>query len=111
MTAQRSDGWDRALPRRRLAQSPLVAVKDDAGRSGWRRKLLREGIGGPVAIGLCAGKRDEAFAAWHAKNREVATFPNTYVKLGGLGMEMIGFDFFEKSEPLSSQDLEKTSRP
>jgi predicted TIM-barrel fold metal-dependent hydrolase len=58
-----------------------------------------------------AGKRDEAFAAWRAKIREVASFPNTYVKLGGLGMKMVGFDFFEKSEPPSSQDLEKAWRP
>jgi hypothetical protein len=63
-------------------------------------------VGGPVAIGPYAGKRDEAFAAWRAKIQEVASFPNTYVKLGGLGMKMIGFDFFEKPEPPSSQDLE-----
>jgi predicted TIM-barrel fold metal-dependent hydrolase len=68
-------------------------------------------VGGPIAIGPYAGKRDEAFAAWRAGIQQVAGFPNTYVKLGGLGMKMIGFDFFEKPEPPSSEDLEKAWRP
>jgi L-fuconolactonase len=68
-------------------------------------------VGGPIAIGPYAGKRDQAFAAWRAEIQQVASFPNTYVKLGGLGMKMIGFDFFEKPEPPSSQDLEKAWRP
>ena len=68
-------------------------------------------VGGPVAIGPYAGKREEAFDAWRAQIQKLASYPNTYVKLGGLGMKMIGFDFFEKPEPPSSQDLEKAWRP
>jgi predicted TIM-barrel fold metal-dependent hydrolase len=83
----------------------------DLARSFPQARIVLNHVGGPVAIGPYAGKRDEAFAAWHAKIREVASFPNTYVKLGGLGMKMIGFDFFEKPEPPSSQDLEKAWRP
>jgi predicted TIM-barrel fold metal-dependent hydrolase len=83
----------------------------DLARSFPQARIVLNHVGGPVAIGPYAGKRDEAFAAWYAKIREVASFPNTYVKLGGLGMKMIGFDFFEKSEPPSSQDLESAWRP
>ena len=43
--------------------------------------------------------------------REVASFPNTYVKLGGLGMKLTGFTFFENDMPPSSEDLEKAWRP
>jgi predicted TIM-barrel fold metal-dependent hydrolase len=74
-------------------------------------RIVLNHVGGPIAIGPYAGKRDEAFAAWRARIREVASYPNTYVKLGGLGMKMIGFDFFERPEPPSSQDLEKAWRP
>jgi predicted TIM-barrel fold metal-dependent hydrolase len=91
-------------------QTQLVDVVDLAHAFPQARIVLNH-VGGPVAIGPDAGKRDEAFAAWHAKIQEVASFPNTYVKLGGLGMKMIGFDFFEKAEPPSSQDLEKAWRP
>ena len=91
-------------------QTQLVDVVDLAHAFPQARIVLNH-VGGPVAIGPYAGKRDEAFAAWHAKIQEVASLPNTYVKLGGLGMKMIGFDFFEKPEPPSSQDLEKAWRP
>ena len=91
-------------------QTQLVDVVDLAHAFPQARIVLNH-VGGPVAIGPYAGKRDEAFAAWRAKIQEIAGFPNTYVKLGGLGMKMIGFDFFEKPEPPSSQDLEKAWGP
>jgi predicted TIM-barrel fold metal-dependent hydrolase len=83
----------------------------DLARAFPQARIVLNHVGGPVAIGPYAGKRDEAFAAWRTKIQEVATLPNTYVKLGGLGMKMIGFDFFEKPEPPSSRDLEKAWRP
>jgi predicted TIM-barrel fold metal-dependent hydrolase len=91
-------------------QTQLADVVDLAHAFPQARIVLNH-VGGPIAIGPYVGKRDEAFAAWHAKIQDVASFPNTYVKLGGLGMKMIGFDFFEKPEPPSSQDLERAWRP
>jgi L-fuconolactonase len=93
-----------------LFQTQLTDVIDLAHAFPQARIVLNH-VGGPVAIGPYASKRDEAFAAWRDKIKEIAGFPNTYVKLGGLGMKMIGFDFFEKPEPPSSQDLEKAWRP
>ena len=93
-----------------LFQTQLGDVIDLA-RAFPQARIVLNHVGGPIAIGPYAGKRDEAFVAWRASIREVASFPNTYVKLGGLGMKMIGFDFFEKPEPPSSQDLEKAWRP
>jgi predicted TIM-barrel fold metal-dependent hydrolase len=83
----------------------------DLARAFPQTRIVLNHVGGPVAIGPYAGKRDEAFQAWRARIKDFASFPNTYVKLGGLGMKMIGFDFFEKPEPPSSQDLEKAWRP
>jgi len=67
--------------------------------------------GGPLAIGPYAGKREESFTEWRDRIRKIAGLPNTYVKLGGLGMKMIGFTFYENPDPPSSQDLEKAWRP
>jgi L-fuconolactonase len=83
----------------------------DLARAFPQTTIVLNHVGGPIAIGPYAGKREEAFAAWRTGIQQVAGFPNTYVKLGGLGMKMIGFDFFEKTEPPSSQDLEKAWRP
>ena len=43
--------------------------------------------------------------------REVAGLPNTYVKLGGLGMRLIRFTFYENDQPPSSEDLAQAWRP
>jgi predicted TIM-barrel fold metal-dependent hydrolase len=48
---------------------------------------------------------------WRDRIRKIAALPNTYVKLGGLGMKMIGFTFYANPDPPSSPDLEKVWRP
>ena len=68
-------------------------------------------LGGPLAIGPYAGKREDAFAEWRDGIRKVSTWPNVYVKLGGLGMKLIGFSFMGDDMPPSSQQLEKAWRP
>jgi predicted TIM-barrel fold metal-dependent hydrolase len=83
----------------------------DLARAFPQTTIVLNHCGGPLAIGPYAGKREEAFSEWRDRIREVASLPNTYVKLGGLGMKMIGFTFFEDDVPPSSQDLEKAWRP
>ena len=68
-------------------------------------------LGGPLAIGPYSGKREEAFTEWRKGIREVASCPNVNVKLGGLGLKLIGFTFFENDIPPSSYELEKAWRP
>jgi len=83
----------------------------DLARAFPQARIVLNHVGGPLAVGPYAGKREEAFKVWRDKIKEVAGFPNTYVKLGGLGMKMPGFDFVEKPEPPSSQDLANAWRP
>ena len=45
-----------------------------------------------------AGKRDEVFAEWSGKIKELAGCSNVYIKLGGLGMKMFGFDVHARAE-------------
>jgi L-fuconolactonase len=83
----------------------------DLARAFPQARIVLNHVGGPLAVGPYAGKREEAFKVWRDKIKEIAGFPNTYVKLGGLGMKMPGFDFVEKPEPPSSQDLANAWRP
>ena len=83
----------------------------DLARAFPQTTIVLNHVGGPIAIGPYAGKRDEAFKEWRGLIQQIAGFPNSYVKLGGLGMKMIGFDFFNNPEPPSLQDLEKAWRP
>ena len=68
-------------------------------------------IGGPLAIGAYAGKRAEVFAQWSAAIRDLATCPNVVVKLGGMAMRINGWDFHERAEPPSSEDLAAAWKP
>jgi predicted TIM-barrel fold metal-dependent hydrolase len=68
-------------------------------------------VGGPLGIGDYAGRRDDMLAQWSANIRELATCPNVYVKLGGLGMPLTGLAFHEQPEPPSSERLAEASRP
>jgi predicted TIM-barrel fold metal-dependent hydrolase len=83
----------------------------DLARAFPQARIVLNHVGGPLAVGPYAGKREEAFKVWRDKIKEIAGFPNTYVKLGGLGMKMPGFDFVERPEPPSSQDLANAWRP
>ena len=94
-----------------LFQTQLDDVTDLA-RAFPQATIVLNHVGGPLAIGPYAGKREEAFAAWKRSIGEVAAASaNTYVKLGGLGMKLSGFTFFENEMPPSSQELEKAWRP
>ena len=68
-------------------------------------------VGGAIGIGPYAGKRDAVFADWNKSMRALAGCPNVFVKLGGLGMRLFGFDFASRPRPPSSQELAASWRP
>ena len=68
-------------------------------------------VGGAIGLGRFTGKREEVFADWRARIREVAACPNVHVKLGGLGMRMFGFDVHQGELPPSSEALAAAWRP
>jgi predicted TIM-barrel fold metal-dependent hydrolase len=67
--------------------------------------------GGVIGIGPYAGKRDAVRAEWEASMRELARCPNVFVKLGGFGMRLYGFDFASRTRPPSSLELAECWRP
>ena len=73
--------------------------------------LVLDHVGGPLGIGPYVGKRDEVFAQWRQAIGELARCPNVHVKLGGLGMHTIGFDFHARARPPTSQELAQAWRP
>lgn len=67
--------------------------------------------GGVVRIASYADKRKEVFDAWSRSMRELAQLPNVYVKVGGLGMRINGFDFEKGERPPSSIELAESWKP
>jgi len=82
----------------------------DLARAFPATQIVLDHVGGAIGLGPYIGKRDEVFAEWSARIRELAACPNVHVKLGGLGMRMFGFGFAEgeiapSSEPVSYTHL------
>ncbi len=83
----------------------------DLARAFPATQIVLDHVGGPIGLGRYAGKRDEVFAEWRARIRELAARPNVHVKLGGLGMRMFGFDVRTRDLPPSSEELAAAWRP
>jgi L-fuconolactonase len=83
----------------------------DLARAFPETPIVLDHVGGPIGLGPYAGKRDEVFAAWSEKIRELAGCPNVHIKLGGLGMRMFGFSHHLGELPPSSEELAAAWRP
>lgn len=76
-----------------------------------RLPFILNHIGAPLGVGPYAAMRKEVFKDWCASLKELAKCPNVYIKLGGLGMVVFGFNFHEHLKPPSSQILADEWRP
>ena len=83
----------------------------DLARAFPQQRIILDHCGGPVGLGRFAGQREETFKAWRASILEVAKCPNVVVKLGGLAMRLLGFDFHERPKPPSSEQAAAAWRP
>jgi predicted TIM-barrel fold metal-dependent hydrolase len=83
----------------------------DLARAFPATQIVLDHVGGPIGLGPYTGKRDEVFAVWSGKMRELATCPNVHIKLGGLGMRMFGFEVHGGDLPPSSEQLAALWKP
>jgi len=83
----------------------------DLARAFPDTRIILDHCGGPIGLGRFAGNREETFAVWKASILEVAKCPNVVVKLGGLAMRLLGFDFHERPKPPSSEQAAAAWRP
>jgi len=67
--------------------------------------------GGIVRVGAYESRRQPVFETWLHSMRQLAQLPNVYVKLGGLGMRINGFDFEKGELPPSSEQLAEAWKP
>lgn len=74
-------------------------------------RIILDHMGGPVRIGPYAQDRDEQFAVWRRHIRALSERPNVLVKIGGLSMRYMGFDFIDRDRPPLSEELAQAWRP
>jgi predicted TIM-barrel fold metal-dependent hydrolase len=73
--------------------------------------IILDHVGGPLGYASYASRHDEVFAVWKKSMIELARRPNITVKVGGLGMAMGWFDFYERPTPPGSQELAAAFKP
>lgn len=96
------DGW---------LYHPQIPDFADLARAFPETTMILDHVGGPLGIGPYRGHRDEVFADWKASMTDLATCPNAHVKLGGLAMDVNGFDLNREPLPPSSGELARLWRP
>jgi predicted TIM-barrel fold metal-dependent hydrolase len=90
---------------------PQIGELLDLARAFPDTRIVLDHCGGVAGTGQYANRREEIFAVWKTSIREIAKCPNVAVKLGGLAMCLLGFDFHEKTMPPSSEQLAVAWRP
>jgi predicted TIM-barrel fold metal-dependent hydrolase len=90
---------------------PQISELADLARAFPETKIVLDHCGGPVGRGRFANRREETFAVWKASIQDIAKCPNVVVKLGGLAMCLLGYDFHERPMPPSSEQAAAAWRP
>ena len=89
---------------------PQLAEAVDLARAFPDQTVILDHFGGPLGVGPYAGRADEVFDAWRGRIAELAQCPNVVAKLGGINMEVNGFDWHGRSRPPYSRELMEATR-
>jgi L-fuconolactonase len=73
--------------------------------------IILNHLGGLNRVGPFASRDDEVLPAWRSGIAAVAKCPNVNLKLGGIGMPRIGFDWHTRDKPIDSEELAASMTP
>ena len=73
--------------------------------------IILNHLGGLTRIGPYANRDDEVLATWRGGLAAVARCPNVNLKLGGIGMPRLGFDWHTRAQPIGSEELASSMAP
>ena len=117
--AMRAPGWRTGFAQ--LAQSgltydawlyhPQLADLADLAASFPDTQVVLDHLGVPLGVGRYGLNRVESFEEWKRQMRQVAAQPNVNVKLGGIGMPLLGGEWHRGPRPPSSDELADSWRP
>ena len=93
-----------------LLYFPQLPELTDMARALPDTKIIVNHCGFPICVGPYS-EREKYRAIWAKSMQDLATCPNVYVKLGGLGMLHFGFDFQLRDRPPTSAELAEAWRP
>ena len=90
---------------------PQLPLVEKLARAVPELTIVVDHVGGPLGVGPFLGKRDEVFPVWKKQMQALAALPNVVVKVGGLTMQVSGFEFHRQPRPPGSEELARAWRP
>lgn len=90
---------------------PQIPELQDLARTFDDTPIVLNHLGFPLGVGQYTGKREEVFAAWSRDIRALAACPNVFIKLGGFGMALMGFEFSKQPGRATSEELARAWAP
>jgi len=73
--------------------------------------IILNHLGGLTRVGPYGNRDDEVLATWRNGIAAVAACPNVNLKLGGIGMPRLGFDWYNRTKPIGSEQLATSMTP
>ena len=73
--------------------------------------IILNHLGGLTRIGPYANRDEEVLATWRNGVAAIAQAPNVNLKLGGIGMPRMGFDWHSRTNPIGSEELAASMAP
>jgi L-fuconolactonase len=73
--------------------------------------IILNHLGGLTRVGPYANRDDVVLPAWRSGIAEIAECPNVRLKLGGIGMPRLGFDWCTRARPIGSEELATSIAP
>jgi L-fuconolactonase len=73
--------------------------------------IILNHLGGLTRIGPYANRDDEVVATWRRGMATIGQCPNVHLKLGGIGMPRMGFDWHTRDRPIGSEELAAAIAP
>ncbi len=73
--------------------------------------IILNHLGGLNRVGPYGNRDDEVLAIWRRGIAAVAACPNVHLKLGGIGMPRLGFDWYARPKPIGSEELATSMAP
>lgn len=89
---------------------PQIHEVTDLAQKHPNNRIVLDHFGGPIGIGPYAGRGDEVFEDWKKSIADLAKCENVVAKLGGLNMEVNGYDWHKRPKPPSSEELCEATR-
>ena len=73
--------------------------------------IILNHLGGLTRVGPYGSRDDEVLGTWRSGIAAVAACPNVNLKLGGIGMPRLGFDWHTREKPIASEELAASMAP